>query len=172
MGYNLNIPLSGVEWDEDKNAINKIVHHIAFEDIQYIFSDDNRIERIDQSEKNISGEEHWQTIGRIGKIFFVVYTERKGNKRIISARLAEKHERRSYMAIIKSTVAVGTKPPKDVIKRLKKAAKYPIRFTEDCPKSMPEALKEFAHLAAERDRRKKKQSIPISISQDVLEPNN
>ncbi|MDR3336256.1 MAG: BrnA antitoxin family protein [Treponema sp.] len=73
------------------------------------------------------------------------------------------------MAIIKSTVPVGAKPPKDVIKRIKKAAKYPITFTEDCPESTPESLKEFAQLAAERNRRKKKRSVTIRIAPDVLE---
>ncbi|MDR1302322.1 MAG: BrnA antitoxin family protein [Treponema sp.] len=73
------------------------------------------------------------------------------------------------MAIITSTVPVGTKPPKDVIRRIKKAAQYPITFTEDCPESSPEALQEFAHLAAERNRRKKKQAVTIRIAPDVLE---
>ena len=73
------------------------------------------------------------------------------------------------MAIIKSTVKVGEKPPKDVIKRIKQAAKYPITYTEDAPKSTPEALKEFAQLAAERNRRKKKQSITIRVAPDILE---
>jgi uncharacterized protein (DUF4415 family) len=73
------------------------------------------------------------------------------------------------MGIIKSTVRVGEKPPKEVIKRLRQAARRPINYTEDCPKSTPEALKEFAHLAAERNRRKKKQSITIRIAPDVLE---
>lgn len=90
------MPLSGIEWDEEKNMVNKEVHHIAFEDAQYIFSDKNRIERIDRSEGNMFGEERWQTIGKVGKVLFVVYTEPGENKRIISARLAEKHERRSY----------------------------------------------------------------------------
>ena len=73
------------------------------------------------------------------------------------------------MGIIKSTVVVGQKPPKDVIKRLNKIAKGPINYTEDCPPSSPEALKEFAQLAAERNRRKKKQSITIRVTPDVLE---
>ena len=63
---------------------------------QLFFADPNRIERIDQSENNISGEERWQTLGMVGKVLFVVYTERRENKRIISARLANKKERRSY----------------------------------------------------------------------------
>jgi len=73
------------------------------------------------------------------------------------------------MAIIRSTVQIGTKPPKEVLKAARKAAKYPIVYTEDCPPSSPEALREFAQLAAERDRRKKKKSVTIRIAQDVLE---
>ncbi|MDR0655841.1 MAG: hypothetical protein LBG22_05950, partial [Treponema sp.] len=57
---------------------------------------------------------------------------------------------------------VGTKPPKDVIKRIKEAAKYPINL-EACPELPPEALKEFAHLAAERNRRKKKRPIDFPV---------
>jgi uncharacterized protein (DUF4415 family) len=73
------------------------------------------------------------------------------------------------MGITKSTVWVGQKPPKEVIKRIKKIAKKPIHCTEDCPALTPEALKEFAYLAAERNRRKKKKSITIRIAQDILE---
>ena len=73
------------------------------------------------------------------------------------------------MATIKSTVPVGTKPPKGVIKRIREAAKYPITFTEDSPESSPEVLKEFAQLAAERSLRKKKRSVTIRIAPDVLE---
>jgi len=73
------------------------------------------------------------------------------------------------MGITRSTVWVGQKPPKEVIKRIKEIAKKPIHYTEDCPKSTPEALKEFAQLAAERNRRKKKKSITIRIAPDILE---
>jgi uncharacterized protein (DUF4415 family) len=73
------------------------------------------------------------------------------------------------MGIIRSTVKVGQKPPKDVVKRLKKAARRPIKYTEDAPRSSSEALKEFAQLAAERNRRKKKQPVTIRIAPDILE---
>ena len=77
------------------------------------------------------------------------------------------------MGIITSTVKVGQKPPKEVITRVKKAVsearKAPFVYDPDCPPSSPEALKEFAHLAAERNQRKKKQSITIRIAPDVLE---
>jgi uncharacterized protein (DUF4415 family) len=54
-------------------------------------------------------------------------------------------------------------------KELREAKRHPIVYTEDCTESTPEALKEFAHLAAERNRRKKKQSVTIRIAPDVLE---
>jgi len=73
------------------------------------------------------------------------------------------------MGTIKSTIKVGQKPPKDVVKRLKKIAKLPVNYTEDCPPSSPEALKEFAQLAAERNRRKRKKSITIRVNPDILE---
>jgi uncharacterized protein (DUF4415 family) len=73
------------------------------------------------------------------------------------------------MGITRSTVRVGQKPPREAIQEVKRAARKPIRYTEDCPRSTPEALKEFAHLAAERNRRKKKKSITIRIAPDILE---
>ena len=73
------------------------------------------------------------------------------------------------MAIIKSTVRVGQKIPKEVIKELRQAARRPINYTEDAPRSSPEALKEFAQLAAERNRRKKKQTVTIRITPDILD---
>ena len=88
--------LFGIEWDEDKNILNKREHDLSFETAQYVFADPERLERFDRSEENTSGEERWQTLGMVGKILFVVYTECEENKRILSARVAEKHERRSY----------------------------------------------------------------------------
>lgn len=88
--------LVGVEWDDDKNEINKREHNLSFEAAQYVFTDPERLERFDRSDENTSGEERWQTLGMVNKVLFVVYTERGETKRIISARIAEKHERRSY----------------------------------------------------------------------------
>ena len=88
--------LFGIEWDEEKNARNKKEHNVSFEAAQYIFADPERIERFDRSEGNTSGEERFQTIGMVDKVLFVVHTERGDNKRIITARIADKSERRSY----------------------------------------------------------------------------
>jgi uncharacterized DUF497 family protein len=97
MYYIIIMKLIGIEWDDNKNEKNKRDHDgLSFEDAQYVFTDPERLERPDRSVENTSGEERWQTLGMVGKVLFVVYTERGENKRIISARIAKKHERRSY----------------------------------------------------------------------------
>ena len=77
------------------------------------------------------------------------------------------------MGTIVSTVRVGQKIPKEAIqavrKAYKEAKKHPPVYDPGCPPSPPEALKEFARLAAERNRRKKKRSVTIRIAPDVLE---
>jgi uncharacterized DUF497 family protein len=97
MYYNLTMRETDVEWNDVKNETNKREHEgMGFELDQLVFADPNRLERLDQSESNTSGEERWQTLGMAGKVLFAVYTERREKKRIISARLANKAERRSY----------------------------------------------------------------------------
>jgi len=83
-------------WDENKSAENRLKHKIGFEDAQYVFADPDRIERLDRSENNTSGEARWQTIGKVGELLFVVYAENGDDTRIVTAREALKHERRSY----------------------------------------------------------------------------
>ncbi|GHU24750.1 hypothetical protein FACS1894164_12110 [Spirochaetia bacterium] len=89
-----------IVWDTNKNMENKLKHGIGFEVAQYVFSDPERIWRLDQSEGNKSGEDRWQTIGKVGSLFFVVYAECEMENvnitRLISAREAKKNERRSY----------------------------------------------------------------------------
>ena len=88
-------------WDTAKNEENKLKHKIGFEVAQYVFSDPLRIWRADRSENNKSDETRWQAIGKVGRFFFfVAYTEQGEEDlittRLISAREAEKQERRSY----------------------------------------------------------------------------
>jgi uncharacterized protein (DUF4415 family) len=73
------------------------------------------------------------------------------------------------MGIIRSTVRVGQKPTKEQMKQIREIAKKPIHYTEDCPKSTPEALREFAMLAAERNRRNRKQAVTIRLVPESLE---
>jgi uncharacterized DUF497 family protein len=85
-----------VEWDEKKNAVNKRIHRISFETAKLVFADPDRVERLDNSVGNDPNETRWQTLGLVGRVLFVVYTERGEKLRMISARLANKEERRSY----------------------------------------------------------------------------
>ena len=83
-----------IEWDNDKAASNFIKHRIDFEDAKNIFLDPNRLERED---KRDYGETRIQLIGMVNQVvLFVVYTKRNGRCRIISARRANKNERRQY----------------------------------------------------------------------------
>lgn len=82
------------EWDEDKNQLNLKKHGIDFETAMLVFNDLQRIEIYDM-EHSIN-EDRYNTIGMVNDILFVVYTERKENIRLISARLATKTERSIY----------------------------------------------------------------------------
>jgi uncharacterized DUF497 family protein len=85
-----------IEFDPDKAEQNWKEHKVMFEDAAFVFADPMRLERLDDSESNTSGEERWQTLGKVNKVLFVVYTERGTKTRIISARLANAREKRSY----------------------------------------------------------------------------
>lgn len=85
-----------IAWDPNKAAANKRDHGISFETARYVFADPNRLERYDRSENNDSEEDRYQTLGMVGRVLFVVYTERAGTYRLISARVADKDERRIY----------------------------------------------------------------------------
>ena len=83
-----------IEWDNNKAASNLIKHKIDFEDAKNIFLDPNRLEREDKRDYN---EPRIQVIGIVNQVvLFVVYTKRNGRYRIISARRANRNERRQY----------------------------------------------------------------------------
>ena len=82
------------EWDEEKNLLNKKKYGISFETAAYVFKDQNYIEMYD-FEHSIE-EDRYIAIGCVGDVLFVVFTERKENIRLISARLATESERRLY----------------------------------------------------------------------------
>lgn len=60
-----------------------------------MFEDENLMEYYDGCHSD--GEERYQVIGKVKRILFVVYTERKERIRLISARKATKAERRRYL---------------------------------------------------------------------------
>ena len=84
------------ERDEEKNRINKEKHDgIGFEYAVRVFLDEKRIERYDALHSTLM-EDRWNALGMVGRILFVVYTERGERTRIISARRATKEEEREY----------------------------------------------------------------------------
>ena len=86
-------------WDAAKNDINRQKHRVGFETAQLVFDDPYHVSRQDRIE---NGEQRWQTIGLVrGVVLLLVahtYAEADGSEtvRIISARKADKTERRIY----------------------------------------------------------------------------
>lgn len=76
------------EWDPRKAEQNNRIHQVSFDEACTAFQDPLHSKR----------EERFVLIGQSVKkrILVVVHTERGGQIRIISARLATRQERRSY----------------------------------------------------------------------------
>jgi uncharacterized DUF497 family protein len=84
--------VSGFDWDEEKNAINRVKHGIDFEDASEIFFEPIILRRSDR--KN---EERWTALGQLqDRLIVVAFTWRDRTIRIISARRARKNEKREY----------------------------------------------------------------------------
>ncbi len=83
------------EWDEAKATENYAKHGVSFETAVKVFRDPFAIERPDDREDY--GEERFILIGTAEEaVVTVVYTERSGRFRIISARRATRHEQDDY----------------------------------------------------------------------------
>ena len=81
-------------WDPAKNTANLAKHGIAFPDAIRIF-DGPVLETTDR--RRDYGEVRMAALGiAMGLHLYVVYTIRGGNRRIISARRANKYEREAY----------------------------------------------------------------------------
>ncbi len=82
------------EWDASKAASNLRKHDVDFEAAANAFEDPFAIDAADEL---IDGERRYNRIGMAGDHLIVVtYTWRGENCRIISARKADRHERRHY----------------------------------------------------------------------------
>ena len=82
------------EWDEEKAAANLKEHKVDFYDAVRVFEDDNRKEYYDAAHSD--EEDRYITIGMADDVLFVVYVERRERIRLISARAANRRERRLY----------------------------------------------------------------------------
>ena len=84
------------EWDENKRLLNIKKHGIDFQDAVRIFFSEILLLQADRS-----NEERWRAIGILSdRAICIVYTERNGGCRIISARRARTKERRAYYALL------------------------------------------------------------------------
>jgi len=89
---------SGCDWDPEKDLENQRKHEgIRVEDACGVFDDPYREEVEDEGDYD---EDRFRVVGRVGAVVLVVYTERNGVERIISAsaRKAEPREERAYYA--------------------------------------------------------------------------
>lgn len=83
------------EWDRVKDAANRYKHGIGFTDATAVFRDPRHL--IEDSTKPEHQEWRGKAIGRMGPfVVTVVFTDRDGRRRLISARRARKDERRRY----------------------------------------------------------------------------
>jgi len=84
------------QWDPDKAATNLRKHGVDFADVIAVFSDPYALTVRDED----SHEERCVTLGidHLGRIVVVAYTWRGNNIRIISARKANRRERKEYEA--------------------------------------------------------------------------
>ena len=84
-----------LEWDVEKEKLNRRKHGISFETAGRIFLDTKRIEYYDVLHS--MDEDRFVTIGIVDGLLSVVYTERENDVlRLISARKATEKERRAY----------------------------------------------------------------------------
>ena len=84
------------EWDPDKAEANFTKHGVRFAEAEPVFVDDRAITIAD--DESDPDEQRFVSIG-MGvreRVLVVVYCYRGRNIRIISARLAEPHERAQY----------------------------------------------------------------------------
>jgi uncharacterized DUF497 family protein len=84
------------EWDASKAAANVRKHGVSFREAESVFGDRNAIVLYDDNHSIT--EDRYISIGFSdrGRLLTVVYTERDGKTRIISARTATKSEAEAY----------------------------------------------------------------------------
>lgn len=88
------------EWDNGKAVSNFRKHGVHFEEAALVFDDPLAVSALERIE---NGEGRWQTVGRVGDVvlLLVAHTVRLEDSdmevvRIISARRADRKERRRY----------------------------------------------------------------------------
>lgn len=95
-----------IEWDENKNQRDILIHGISFDEAKRVLDDPNALGLYDETHSSLE-EDRYICIGDIGiedcLIVFVVLTDRKGNIRSISARKATQKEKEAYYENLRRT---------------------------------------------------------------------
>lgn len=73
------------------------------------------------------------------------------------------------MAIVTSVLYGDEKPTKEQIEEIRRVAKMPIVYDEDCPPLTKEQIKKFARIAKEQRKLRKKQVVAIRLSPETAE---
>lgn len=84
------------EWDARKAALNLAKHHVSFEEAATVFGDP--LGRIRADPRHSFGEERFVLLGSSDnlQLLAIMYVDRGEAIRIISARMATRHERKDY----------------------------------------------------------------------------
>lgn len=92
--FDIDLDNAEFEWDENKDAANFRKHGIRFRTAIKIFKDVNKLIRYDEEHTN---EERYDVLGIVGDVLFVMCAFKENNIiRVISARKANKNEKRRY----------------------------------------------------------------------------
>lgn len=84
-----------IDFDPEKAAANEAKHGVTFAEAEPVLFDPMGLTREDD---DAEGEARFVTVGlgALGRVLVVVWTERGGDYRLISARVAIPTERRKY----------------------------------------------------------------------------
>lgn len=84
------------EWDPEKASANAAKHRVDFEEASTVFGDLRSMTVYDSIHS--IGEDRFVTIGCSNRqrVLVVCHTDRVGKVRLISARVAKRHERQQY----------------------------------------------------------------------------
>jgi uncharacterized DUF497 family protein len=90
------------EWDPTKREANLAKHGLDFRRVVEVFNDPQHI--VENTTRPEHGEVRWKAVGRVGPLMVcVIYTDRHGVRRIISARRARRDERERYRQSAETT---------------------------------------------------------------------
>jgi uncharacterized DUF497 family protein len=84
------------EWHETKARENRRRHGVSFDEAKTVFADGGALVIPDPAHSVV--EDRWLRLGisSLGRVLVVVYTERDGSIRLISARKASRPEQTTY----------------------------------------------------------------------------